>query len=347
MNTKIKFGLIGFGHIGKRHAEMIRRNPQAELVAVTDVLPSHQLGSELEATPLYDDLNAMILAHPEIEIVNIATPNGLHADQAIRCLDLGKHVVIEKPMALSKSDAERIVYKGLQVHKQIFCVMQNRYSPPSVWLKEIVESKKLGNIYMVQVNCFWNRDERYYKTGSWHGDSKLDGGTLFTQYSHFIDILYWIFGDIRIIKAVTFDFNHKSLTDFEDSGYVNFELVNGGFGCLNFSTAVWNQNLESSLMIIAEKGSLKVGGQYMDHVEYCHIEDYEMPQLTPTNPGNDYGYYKGSAQNHNFIIENVIDVLKNKADITTNALEGLKVVEIIERIYKTSEKHENNFSKSK
>ena len=107
-------------------------------------------------------------------------------------------------------------------------------------------------------------------------------------------------------------------------------------GNLNYSTAVWNTNMESSMTIVAENGSVKIGGQYMNEVEYCHVKDYTMPKLAPTNPGNDYGAYKGSAQNHNFVIENVVNVLQQRASITTNALEGLKVVDIIERIYDAS-----------
>jgi predicted dehydrogenase len=189
---------------------------------------------------------------------------------------------------------------------------------------------------MVQLNCYWNRDERYYKPDSWHGKKDQDGGTLFTQFSHFIDIMYWLFGDIENINSRIKDFNHESLTEFEDSGFINFDFINGGIGCINFSTSVWDKNLESSMTIISENGAIKIGGQYMDKVEYCHVKDYVMPELAPTNPGNDYGAYKGSAQNHNFVIENVIDVIKQRASITTNALEGLKVVDIIERIYKAA-----------
>lgn len=271
--------------------------------------------------------------------MNIATPNGLHATHALACLEAKKHVVIEKPMALCKADAEKIIYKALDVHKHVFTVMQNRYSPPSVWIKEIIEKGILGKIYMVQLNCYWNRDERYYKQDTWHGKKDLDGGTLFTQFSHFIDIMYWLFGDIQNIIAKLNDFNHQQLTEFEDSGFIHFDFVNGGMGCLNYSTAIWNKNVESSMTIIAENGSVKIGGQYMNEVEYCHIKNYTMPTLAPTNLGNDYGAYKGSAQNHHYVIENVIDVLKGRSTITTNALEGLKVVEIIERIYKTDNKN--------
>ena len=331
---KIKFAVIGCGHIGKRHAEMISRNEESELVALIDVKKKDELNIDSYNVPFFNSLKDFLNSGIEVDVINIATPNGLHAEQALECLEAKKHVVIEKPMALNKLDAEKVVFKALHVHKHVFAVMQNRYSPPSVWIKELIESGKLGKIYMMQLNCYWNRDDRYYKADSWHGKKDLDGGTLYTQFSHFIDIMYWLFGDIDNIQAKFNDFNHANLTDFEDSGFVNFDFVNGGMGCLNYSTSVWNQNLESSMTIIAEKGAVKIGGQYMDKVEYCHVKDYVMPELAATNPGNDYGAYKGSAQNHNFVIENVINVLKSRAQITTNALEGMKVVEIIKRVYK-------------
>lgn len=332
---KIKFAVVGCGHIGKRHAEMIVREPDAELVALCDVRPEEDLGIEAYAVPFFPDINSLLLSGLAIDVINICTPNGYHAEMAVMAIESGHHVVIEKPMALSVQDAEKVVYTALKYSKQVFCVMQNRYSPPSQWIKNVVETGLLGKIYMVQLNCYWNRDERYYKPGGWHGDKVLDGGTLFTQFSHFIDIMYWLFGDITNVQARFKDFNHENLTAFEDSGFVNFEFVKGGMGSLSYSTAVWNKNMESSMTIVGEKGSVKIGGQYMNEVEYCHIRDYVMPELAPTNPGNDYGPYKGSAQNHNFVIENVVKVLSDHSTetITTNVLEGLKVVDIIQRIY--------------
>jgi len=332
---KIGFAVVGCGHIGKRHAEMIMRDPGAELVALCDIRPWEELGIEAYDVPFFSSLDDLLNADLSFDVLNICTPNGLHASMAIQGIESGYHIVVEKPMALTTADAEKVVFTSLKHHKQVFCVMQNRYSPPSVWLKEMVESGRLGNIYMVQLNCYWNRDERYYKPGGWHGSEKLDGGTLFTQFSHFVDIMYWLFGDITNIQARFADFNHAQLTDFEDSGFVNFDFISGGMGSLSYSTAVWNKNLESSLLIVAENGSIKVGGQYMNEVEYCHMKDYEMPILPPTNPGNDYGSYKGSAQNHNFVIRNVVNVLSGSQTetITTNVLEGMKVVDIIQRIY--------------
>ena len=333
MNTKIKFAVIGQGHIGKRHAEMIRRNPETELIAICDVLAKDKLGINDVKERFYHSPEEMLRSHPEVEVVNICTPNGFHAKHSLTSLEASKHIVVEKPMALHRQDCEQIIYKALNMHKQVFCVMQNRYSPPSVWLKEIIEKKIIGDTFMVQLNCYWNRDERYYKKDNWKGSQNLDGGTLFTQFSHWIDLLYWLFGDITEIQAKFADFNHSALTQFEDSGYINFRFVNGGMGSINYSTAVWDTNLESSITVVGSKGSIKIGGQYMDKVEYCHIKDYQLPKLEETAPANDYGTYKGSANNHHFVIENVVDVLKGRKTITTNALEGMKVVDIIERIY--------------
>ena len=329
----IKFAIIGQGHIGKRHAEMVRRNPGAELVAVCDVLSKSQTGNAEIKESYYQSVDELLNQHADVDVVSVCTPNGLHAAHALKVLEASKHVVMEKPMALLKSDCENIIYKALQNHRQVFCVMQNRYSPPAVWVKDVVDKKIIGEVFMVQLNCYWNRDERYYKNGGWKGTQHLDGGTLFTQFSHWIDLLYWLFGDIKNIQAKFQDFKHENLTEFEDSGFISFDFVNGGMGSINYSTAVWDKNLESSITIIGSKGSVKIGGQYMDEVEYCHIQDYILPKLDATAPANDYGDYKGSANNHHFLIQNVIDTLSGKTTITTNALEGLKVVDMIERIY--------------
>ena len=270
----INFAVVGCGHIGKRHAEMITRQANAELIALCDVQDKDKLGIESYPVPFYQDMEAMLKKHPNIDVVCICTPNGLHAEQANIALDNKKHVVVEKPMGLSKANCEEVIFKALRVHKQVFCVMQNRYSPPSAWIKNIMEEGILGAIHMVQINCYWNRDDRYYKKGGWKGVKALDGGTLYTQFSHFIDIMYWLFGDIDNIQATFRDFKHQNSTEFEDSGMIHFEFVNGGLGCLNFSTAVHDKNFESSLTVVGEKGTVKIGGQYMNEVEYCHIENY-------------------------------------------------------------------------
>ncbi|AEW02972.1 oxidoreductase [Niastella koreensis] len=333
LNGKIKFAVVGCGHIGKRHAAMISNNPEAELVALADVKETIAKDVASYNVPFFTSLTQLLESEIPFDVLCVATPNGLHEEQALQALRAGRNVVIEKPMALTKAGCERIIYEALHHHRQVFCVMQNRYSPPMTWLKEVLRKNLLGNIYLVQVNCYWNRDERYYVPGNWHGTKNLDGGVLYTQFSHFIDIMFWLFGDIENIKGKFTNFNHKQLTEFDDSGFVNFDFVNGGMGCINFSTSAWNENLESSITIIGENGTVKVGGQYMNELQVCKIKNYEMPVLPPGNPPNDYGPYKGSAANHHYVFQNVVDVLKGRAAITTNALEGLKVVEIIQKIY--------------
>ncbi len=331
--STVKFGVVGAGHIGKRHMEMIQRHEGFELVAFADTRSAEDCGVASDIVAYSSDV-AMLEAHPDLDVVCICTPNGLHAEQAIRAIQSRCHVVIEKPMALNRYDGERILHEALTKGRQVFCVMQNRYSPPSVWLKDVVNSGVLGRINMVQVQCYWNRDDRYYSKIPWKGTMDLDGGTLFTQFSHFVDLMYWIFGDIHQIQSRFADFTHQDNTDFEDSGLITFEFVqHKALGALHFSTSVADQNFESSVTILAEKGTVKVGGQYMNEIEYCQIQDYTMPELPPSNPANDYGHYKGSAANHGYIFDNIESALIGGGEITTNALEGLKVVDIIERMY--------------
>ncbi len=340
MGNKLKFAVVGAGRIGKRHASMIQLNADTELVALVDVLPEEDLDLAEFNVPYFKNLEDLFASDIELDVVNVCTPNHLHASQSLTVLKNKCHVVIEKPMALNKKDAEAVIFEALQADRKAFCVMQNRYSPPSAWLKQIIEEKRLGEIYLVNINCFWNRDSDYYNGGDpnyWKGKLALDGGTLFTQFSHFIDTMFWLMGDIENISAKFYDFNHQKTTEFEDSGLVHFDFVNGGAGSLNYSTAVANKNMESSISIIGEKGSVKVGGQYMNEIVYCDVQDYEMPELESTLPPNDYGKYKGSAANHQMVIQNVVETLKNEKVATTNMLEGMKVVEIIENIYKLKE----------
>lgn len=322
----IRFAVVGLGFIGKRHIEMIRRNPEAELVAVCDLIDY----SKDYDVPFFQASYQMI---DEIkpDVVCVCTHNSDHHTTATHALQKGANVLIEKPMALTKENADRILQVANYNKKQIFCVMQNRYSPPSQWIKSVIDEGLMGKIRIVSLNCYWNRGERYYK-GGWKGDWIEDRGTLYTQFSHFIDIMYWLFGPVTDIHSRFADFNN--LTDFEDSGIISFKIADG-IGSINYSTAVHDTNLESSITIIGEKGTVKIGGQYMNHVDYCNIKDYICPELEPCNPANDYGHYKGSAANHHLVIGNVVDTLMGRAEPTTCGNQGAAVVEIIENIYKT------------
>ncbi len=343
---KLGFAVIGYGRIGKRHARIIHDHPETELLAVVDNNPK-KLEEFKEMNwdiPSFSGIDELLAHQPKgVEVVNICTPNNLHAPMGKQVLESGYNAVIEKPMGLNVRECENLLHKALKNNKKVFVVKQNRYSPPSKWLKEIVKDGRLGDIYTVQINCYWNRDDRYYlQNNDWKGQLAKDGGALFTQFSHFIDIMYWIFGDVENINARFQNYNHKHSTEFEDTGIVQFDFIKGGTGCLNFSTSCWNKNMESSITVVGSKGSVKVGGQYMDQIEYCHVENYEKPELPPTNPPNDYGPFKGSAANHHYVIQNVVDTLLHKSSIDVNALEGLKVVDIIQRIYATRNIEELN-----
>lgn len=337
--SKVKFSVIGFGRIGQRHAKIINEFDSSELISVTDVKPEEF--AELDKLEIkaetYNSIDEFLSGDgSKTEVVCIATPNGFHTQYAVQLMKAGYHVVIEKPMGLSTESCEKVVSTSIETGRQAFVVKQNRYSPPSKWLKKIIDERIIGDVLMVQTNCYWNRDERYYSTSPWRGTRDLDGGALFTQFSHFIDLLYWVFGDIKNVHAVVKNFTHPNLKDFDDSGFAHFEFVNGGMGSLNYSTSCWDQNMESSITVVGTKGSLKVGGQYMNEIEYCHIEDYVMPILPETNPPNDYGPYKGSAANHHYVIENVVNAMQGNISETTNVFEGMKVVNFIEKIYKAA-----------
>ncbi|MBV22398.1 MAG: oxidoreductase [Parcubacteria group bacterium] len=331
--NKINFAVVGCGRIGKKHIDLIENNPRCNLVALIDTRDKKLLDMKFHNIPFFNNLDMFFKSNLDVDVVNIATPNGLHSLHAIKCLENNKHVVVEKPLALLKVDAEKIIHKSIELKKHVFIVMQNRYSPLLIWLRKILEDRILGEIFIVQVNCFWNRNEKYYKNHPWHGKKDLDGGTLFTQFSHFIDIIYWLFGDIENIVTKLYNFNHRKIIEFEDSGSVLFDFCKGGLGIINYTTSVWGKNLESSMTVIGKKGSIKISGQYMDKVEFCNIINYD---LTETNPPNNFSKYKVSVQNHMHVINNVIDVLQNGAEINTNALAGLKVTEIIEKIYKAN-----------
>ncbi len=332
-NKRIRFAVLGLGHIGTRHADMVLVHPEAELAAIID----ENTALEAKATgtysvPFFTSLDNFLQSGVSVDIICIATPNALHAAQGIQCMNAGTHVVIEKPMALTTTDCDAILECARTNNKQVFCVMQNRYSAAMQWLKKLMEEGKLGDIYMVDVHCYWNRDERYYTGNTWHGTAALDGGTLFTQFSHYIDLLYWLFGDVHNITAQFANNNHKGLIDFEDSAAISFNFISGGMGSLSYSTSVWDKNMESTMVIVAEKGTVKIGGQYMDKLEYCHIKDYELKESI-SSPVEQVAGYTAAKANHHFVIQNAVEVLKGRSEITTNALEGTKVVDIIERIY--------------
>lgn len=326
----VNFAIIGLGHIGKRHAEHILQNENAQLVAICDIDETVQHWNE--SIPFYKDYNAL-LALPEIDVVCICTPNYLHCAHSLTALEAGKNVVVEKPMALSSKEADSMIAASEKAQKLIFAVKQNRYNPPVAAVKNLIESGRLGKLYMMQVNCFWNRSEQYYAQSEWRGKKDKDGGCLFTQFSHFIDILYYLNGNVDKAYGVIQNFNHQFNTEFEDSGVFTLTAENGVLINFNFSTCAYQKNMEGSITLLAEKGTLKIGGQYLNTLEYQCIAGDALPNINIVAKENDYGLYKGSMSNHDRVIQNVIDVLEHGHSIMTGAEEGKAVIGIIELMY--------------
>ncbi|HEX5170064.1 MAG TPA: Gfo/Idh/MocA family oxidoreductase [Cyclobacteriaceae bacterium] len=328
---KIKFALVGCGRIGERHAQHINKLGILSCVCDIDVEKGKKL-AKLYDVPNYASLQELLENCADIDVVSICTPNGLHAEHTIQALRAGFHVICEKPMALSVNDCGEMIKAAESANKRLFIVKQNRFNPPVAAVKKVIDEGRLGKIMSVQLNCFWNRNSDYYKN-SWKGTKALDGGTLYTQFSHFIDLLYWLVGDVRSVQAFLKNYLHQGVIEFEDSGAVALEFYNGVIGTINFTVNSYQRNMEGSLTIFCEKGTIKIGGQYLNELEYQNIEAFEIKDLPVGNPANNYGQYQGSMSNHDKVYENVIEVLTNKGVIATNGFEGLKTVEIIDKIY--------------
>ena len=289
-----------------------------------------------EMTSLYDaepylDYQEM-LQREDIDVICICTPNGLHAKMAIAAANAGKHILCEKPMAIHVEECRQMIDAATRHNVQLFVVKQNRYNPPVAKVKEILDNGILGQIYMLVVNVYWNREAEYYHDSDWKGTKDLDGGTLYTQMSHFIDLMLWFAGDTTRIDIAGAKRKHPYI-DFEDNGVILVEFENGAIGSFNYTVCAERQNMEGSITVIAENGTVKIGGQYLNTLEYEDIRDYKIPDLEPSRPANDYGKYRGSMSNHDKVIRNVIDTLSHHGTPYVTALEALKTVEFIETCY--------------
>ncbi len=331
MSKKISFGIIGCGRIAQRHAEHILKF--GELKAVCDNVreKADQLAEKFNVEAFYS-VEELLENVNGIDVISICTPNGLHAKHAIQSLQKGYHVLCEKPLAINVNDCGEMIKAAEAANKRLFAIKQNRFNPPIVAVKKAIDEGRLGKIFSIQLSCFWNRNPDYY-ANSWKGTRNMDGGTLYTQFSHFIDLLYWIIGDVKNVQAFLGNYAHKGIIEFEDTGVVILEFYNGVIGTINYTVNSYDKNMEGSLSIFGEKGTVKIGGQYLNELEYQNIKDYRIENLPEGNKANNYGNYQGSMSNHDKVYENLVAVLTTNASINTNAFEGLKTVEIIDKIY--------------
>lgn len=261
----------------------------------------------------------------------MCTPNGLHAEHSIKSLQAKKHVLCEKPLCIHLEDAKKMLRAAHDADRQLFVVKQNRYNPPVAAVKKLLADDRLGKILSFQVNCFWNRPNSYYSE-TWKGTKKMDGGSLYTQFSHFIDLMYWLLGDVKTVKTITKNFEHRVL-EIEDSGVVIIETMGGAIGTLNFTVNSYQKNMEGSFTIFGEQGTVKIGGQYLNELEYQCIAGEPIGDLPAGNPANSYGFYQGSMSNHDKVYENLVKAIADPTHEMASAFEGMKTVEIIEKIY--------------
>lgn len=328
---KYRFAIIGCGRIAKRHAQIILEI--GELVAVCDIVPERANNfAEIYGAKAYYSADDLLAREIEIDITVICSPNGLHAEHAIKSLQNGKHVLCEKPMCLTSAAAWQMADTAYLCRKKLFVVKQNRYNEPVQLVKKALEEGKLGKIISFQINCFWNRPDAYY-TDDWKGTKYLDGGILYTQFSHFIDLMYWFLGDIETVEGYVSK-NRNGKIEIEDTGVAILKMINGAVGTINYTVNSYSQNLEGSFSIFGEKGSIKIGGQYLNTIEWYDADD-EKPILTQKTNPNDYGFYQGSMSNHEKVYQDLIASLNGNNQLL-EAKDAIKTVEIIQKIYERS-----------
>lgn len=325
-----QFALIGCGRIAPRHAEQMKQ--LGKLVAVCDIdKEKADAFAKTYGARSYYSLDELLLNEKNIDVVSVCTPNGFHAEHSIKSLQAGSHVLCEKPLCITSAAAWQLLETEKFSRRRLFVVKSTRYNPLLQQLKALIEQSSLGQVYSFQLNCFWNRPHEYYS--GWRGKNFPDGGSLYTQFSHYIDALLWLLGDIEEVKGFAGNKAHQHSIEFEDTGVVALKMKSGALGGLNWSVNTYKKNSEIALTIIAEKGTIALGGEYLNKVLYQQSEPSAF--ITDTKQDvNDYGFYKGSMSNHKEVYENLQVVLQNGAHPYTTAFEGLKTVEAIEKIYK-------------
>lgn len=325
------FAIAGCGRISQRHAEQI--STIGNVKAVCDIIRERAniLAAQYNATPYYS-LEELLDAEKDIDIISICTPNGLHASQSIKSLQAGLHVLCEKPMCIHYEDGLQMIAAATAASKKLFVVKSTRYNPVIEALKNLVDQHRLGDILSFQLNCVWNRPPAYY-ANSWKGTTIMDGGTLYTQFSHYIDVLLWLLGGEKTIVGFRKNAAHEQSIEFEDTGAMAIEMLSGAIGTLHYSVNAVDKNQEVSLTLVGSKATIQLGGQYMNEILYQQPALINTGEIKAGNPANDYGFYKGSMSNHDLVYKNLALALNGEKSSVTDGNDALKTVAFIERIY--------------
>jgi len=330
-----RVGLVGCGRISKNHFDALRKVDGLHLTAVADIDAERaRRAGEENGVPAYASLEEMLSAGSGegIDVVAICTPSGLHAAQGVAAARAGKHVVAEKPMSISLVQADALIHATDEAGVHLFVVKQNRLNPPIQLLKRAVDKGRFGRIYMANVTVRWQRPQEYYDAEPWRGTWEFDGGAMTNQASHYVDLIQWLIGPVESVMAKTA--TQARRIEAEDSGIGILKFRSGALGVVEVNVLTYPRNLEGSITILGEKGSVKIGGTAVNRVEHWQFADYDdddkLVDAANTNPPNVYGF------GHEGYYRNVLSVLRGEAKPDTDGRAGRKSLELILGMYESA-----------
>src|ERR1700754_3227151 len=332
----VRFGLLGCGRIAKRHSDLLGNNhiEGAKLVAVCDPLRARaDAVADKFGVPAHYDIDEF-LARKDIDAVSVLTPSGLHPRHVIACARAGKHVVVEKPMALRLQDADDMIRACDEAGVKLFIVKQNRFNVPVVKAREALDAGRFGRLVLGTVRVRWCRNQAYYDQDDWRGTWAYDGGVLSNQASHHVDMLEWFFGDVESVHARSITALAKIET--EDTAVAMLKFKNGALGIIEATTAARPTDLESSLSILGEKGTVEIAGFAVNKIRHWQFSeelpsDVDVMDKFSVNPPNVYGF------GHQAYYQHVIDCLVHQRAALVDGLEGRKSLELITALYESIE----------
>jgi Predicted dehydrogenases and related proteins len=332
VDGRVRVALVGCGRISRNHFDAIAKVPELQLVSVADIdLGRAEREGDAHGVPAFNSLEAMLDAVPS-DLLSICTPSGLHPAHGIVAAQHGRHVLTEKPMAISLAAADDLVAACDAAGVHLFVVKQNRLNPAIQLLKRAIDKDRFGRIYMANTTVRWTRPQDYYDQESWRGTWEFDGGAMMNQASHYVDLMQWLVGPVESVIAKTA--TQARHIEAEDSGAAVLKFRSGALGVIEVNGPHLPRNLEGSITILGEKGSVKVGGTAVNRVDHWQFESYDdddkLVDAASTNPPSVYGY------GHEGYYRNLLPVLRGTARADTDGRAGRKSLELILGIYESA-----------
>ena len=329
---EFRVALVGCGRISRNHFDAVARVPGLRLTAVCDIVePRARAAGERLAVPWFTSY-ADMLAADAADVVTVATPSGLHPEHGIAAARAGMHVVSEKPMAISLDGADALVRACDDARVHLFVVKQNRLNPPVQLLRRAIEKGRFGRIFLANTTVFWTRPQEYYDLAPWRGTWAFDGGAILNQASHYVDLLQWLVGPVESVMAKTATLARQ--IEAEDTGAAVLRFRTGAIGVIQVTMLTHPRNLEGSVTIVGEKGTVKIGGTAVNKVEHWSFADYDdddkLIDAVSTTPPSVYGF------GHEGYYRNVLSVLRGEASAGTDGRSGRKSLELILAIYESA-----------